>query len=396
MPLTWPQDMFRNALDHIPDAVLIADCAGAVRFANRQAPKLLGYTIEELMGQDLDRLTHGRSRRSHTARTQPLAAAGRGRRLAARRKDGSKFPAQISFGSIEAEQGTFIVATIRDITAYRRLCGDLSRARDAAAHAQLTARQALDALAATRHANALQWTTTCYVLRQQLHALSMINGLLARRGRPDEATLTHALSSHVEAIVNMINLLTPSNGRSKADAQSQLESHPVIEPTQTRDAAVARLVGNLSRNTSRLRALSAREPANHAVLIVIRDQGIREAAAALLRISGYEVLTVGNGEQAQAAARLHPQIDYVLTERALGDSQTGAALSDSLRSTLGATLKTILISDDPVVAPANGFDPDRPTRIARMPVRAEELLLMMEDMRHDETAGSEKASGPGE
>jgi len=384
--------MFRTALDHIPDAVLIADCAGAVRFANRQAPKLLGYTIEELLGQDLEQLTPGRFRRSHPVRTQLLAAAGERRRLAARRKDGSHFPAQISFGSIEAEQGAFVVATIRDITAYRRLCRDLSRTRDAAAHAQLTARQALDALAATRRANALQWMTTCYVLRQQLHALSMINGLLARRGHPEEMTLTHALSSHVEAIVNMINLLKPSDGRSNPDSRSQLESHPVAEAAQRRDAAVAKLIENLSHGTSRLQPLSAGAPANRTVLIVLRDRGMRDAAAALLRISGYEVLTARNAEQAQAAVRLHPEVEYLLTEQALGDSRTGAALSDSLSPTLGATLKTILISDDPVVARASRFDPDRPIRVARIPVRAEELLLMMEDLRHDETAGSAKSS----
>lgn len=384
--------MFRNALDHIPDAVLIADCAGAVRFANRRAPQLLGYAIDELLGQDLERLTPGRFRPGHTARTQLSAAAGRSRGLAARRKDGSEFPAQISFGSIEGEQGTFTVATIRDISAYRRLYRHLYRARGAAVHADRTARQARDALAATRRANAAQWTTTCYLLRQQLHTLSILNGLLAKRGQPDETTLTHALSNHVEVIVAMMNLLAPPDGRGRSDGHTERESHPVAEAAQRRDAAVARLIENLRRGTSPLQPLSTGAPATRTVLIVLRDRGMRDAAAALLRISGYQVLTARNAEQAQAAARLHPDIEYLLTEQTLGDSRTGAALSDSLRSTPGTALKIILISDDPVVERASKFDPDRPTRVARMPVRAEELLRMMEDLRHDITAGSAKAA----
>lgn len=393
MVLSWSPEIFRNALDHIPDAVLISDCAGAVRFANRQAQRLLGYAIDELLGQDLDRLVPERFRQSRTAQTEPFAAAGPGwpepdRPLAARRKDGSQFPAEISFGSIEDAHGTLVVATIRDMTAYQRLSAESSRARDAAAHAERTAQQARDALAATRRTNAAQWTAACYLLRQQLQALAILNGLLARDGQPSEATLTHALSSQAEAMVTMMNLLNP------VDDPVKLESHALAAAPEAPDETVARLIDSIRRNASRPQPMSAGTPVaqlDHTVLIVLGDRVVREAAAGLLRISGYDVLTARNVEEAQASARLHPEIGYVLTEQALGGSQTGMAAIGTLRSTLGASLKTILISDDPVIARGDGLDPGDHTRVARMPLQAEELLRMMEDLHRDEAAGSARS-----
>jgi len=117
MVFSGSPEIFRNALDHVPDAVLISDCAGAVRFVNRQAPRLLGYSIEELLGQDLERLVPERFRQNQTAQTEPSAAGADrpepGGPLAASRKDGSQFPAQISFGSFEDAHGTLVVLCSR-------------------------------------------------------------------------------------------------------------------------------------------------------------------------------------------------------------------------------------------------------------------------------------------
>lgn len=395
MASSWSQDMFRNALDHIADAVLISDCAGAVRFANRQARQLLGYSSDELLGQDLKRLMPECFRLSPAAQARP-STAGRGRPLAARRKDGTEFPARISFDSIEDAQGTFIVATIRDITADQRLYRDLPRVRDAAANAERAVRQARGALAATRRANAAQWTAACYLLRQQLHAVSLLNGLLTRGGRPDEVALTRALSNQVETIVTMMNLLDPP------DHPGTLESHSAAVTTKTPAETVARPAESIRRNASRLRPPSTgarvRTVAQFTgtVLIVLRDRGMREAAAALLRISGYDVLTSRDAEEAHSIARLHPEVGYVLTEQAPGSAQTGTAMIDSLRSTLGASLKIILVSDDPLIAWQNRIDSGDFTRVAPMPVRAEELLRLMEDLRHEESFGSAKPPDSGE
>ena len=41
---TIPSELARSALEAAPDAMIIIDGSGAIRFANRQASSLFGYT----------------------------------------------------------------------------------------------------------------------------------------------------------------------------------------------------------------------------------------------------------------------------------------------------------------------------------------------------------------
>ena len=48
--LTLPEELARTALDAAPDALIIIDEGGIIRFANRQASTLFGYGHDELVG----------------------------------------------------------------------------------------------------------------------------------------------------------------------------------------------------------------------------------------------------------------------------------------------------------------------------------------------------------
>lgn len=387
MAVSWSPKLFRDALDQIPDPVLVSDSAGTVRFANRQVPLLLGYSIEEVLGQDVEQLMPERFRRRHVAHRDRFAADGAVRQmggglpLAACRKDGSEIAVQISLGPVKNVEGTFVVVTIRDNTMYQQLSTELSRARDAAANAERTARKARDALAVTREANAARWASACYSLRQSLHTLFMLNGLLVSRKHLDEQTLTHARASQEEAIISLQGMLDSFAEPSDPDSPT------LSEATQTPDETVARLIERLKRDASRQRETWARVLAarlDSTVLIAVCDRSMREAAAGLLRSAGYRVLTAKNVDEARGVARLHPEVGCVLTEQVLGASETGADVIGTLRSMLGAGLKALLLSDDPVTAPAIRFDPPHRTRIARLPVSAEELVSLLDELRQDE------------
>jgi PAS domain S-box-containing protein len=117
---------FQGLLEAAPDAILAVDNMGKIRMVNRQAQALFGYAREELIGTDLDILVpakvrdvHPRHRASYFAHptTRPMGA---GLQLAARRKDGSEFPVDISLSALETEDGVLVSAAVRDITDRRR------------------------------------------------------------------------------------------------------------------------------------------------------------------------------------------------------------------------------------------------------------------------------------
>src|SRR5688572_21532141 len=107
------------ALDHVraglleaaPDAMVVADAEGRIVLVNAQAERLFGYGREELVGRPVEMLVPKETRErhpDHRARyygdPQPRPM-GAGMELAARRKDGTEFPAEIALSAIETEDG---------------------------------------------------------------------------------------------------------------------------------------------------------------------------------------------------------------------------------------------------------------------------------------------------
>ncbi len=113
---------FEQFLEFVPDAIVGATADGSIVLVNRQAETLFGYSRDELLGRPLEILVPRRFQESHPGHratyfsepgTRPMGA---GRELAAVRKDGSEFPAEISLSSIEMEQGVVAAAAVRDIS----------------------------------------------------------------------------------------------------------------------------------------------------------------------------------------------------------------------------------------------------------------------------------------
>ncbi|MFF8933367.1 SpoIIE family protein phosphatase [Streptomyces paradoxus] len=118
---------FLALLESAPDATLITDGDGTVTMANQQVKRLFGRAPGDLVGSDVVGLVPTARRRRHHAllgaylrRRDPKPMVV-DRDLYGLRRDGSEFPVEVSVSSLQAEQETLVVLTVRDITERRRL-----------------------------------------------------------------------------------------------------------------------------------------------------------------------------------------------------------------------------------------------------------------------------------
>jgi PAS domain S-box-containing protein len=114
--------------------MICVDPGGRILLVNAQLVQLFGYPREELQGQlvemlvpDASRAVHPQHRTGYVADPVPRPM-GAGMALAGRRRDGSTFPAEISLSAIDTDEGTLVMAAVRDVTERQCRQDDLERA----------------------------------------------------------------------------------------------------------------------------------------------------------------------------------------------------------------------------------------------------------------------------
>ena len=113
---------FRGLLEASPDATITVAEDGRITLVNSQTEALFGYSRQELVGQPVEVLLPEQLRHLHVAhrrgfysepRRRPM---GVGLDLVARRKDGSRFPTEISLSPLKSGEGLTVIVVVRDIT----------------------------------------------------------------------------------------------------------------------------------------------------------------------------------------------------------------------------------------------------------------------------------------
>lgn len=120
-------------VDAAPQALIVADEDGRIVRANPFAAGLFGWSTEALAGKAVEdlmpaeyRIAHAQQRRQYD---QIAKVMGRQREVIARRRDGSKFPAQIHLAPMDIGGQRLVVAGVTDVSAEREAIKVLSAAQ---------------------------------------------------------------------------------------------------------------------------------------------------------------------------------------------------------------------------------------------------------------------------
>jgi PAS domain S-box-containing protein len=121
------ETFFQNLLEAAPDAIVIVDAQGRIRFLSRQAERMFGYSREELYNKEVEMLIPARFSEKHPhhreafLRNPHARPMGTGIELYGLRKDGTEFPVEIILGPLGSGQEILVAAAIRDITARKEI-----------------------------------------------------------------------------------------------------------------------------------------------------------------------------------------------------------------------------------------------------------------------------------
>jgi PAS domain S-box-containing protein len=215
-------DEFSEITQHLlrssPDALVVIDDRGSIRFANDTVTDLFGYTPDQLLGHSIDILVPERFRGRHTRHVAGFVHEPRSREMGAaladlyaRRADGSEFAAGIRLAPFRLGEKLFVAAAIRDTTERQRINEALVAAREEAVQANRAKSRFL--------------ATASHDLRQPLQTIKLLNAAMSRlAGDSEIGGLLKHQEQAIESTTRLLNALLDI---------SRLESG-AIEPQQTR------------------------------------------------------------------------------------------------------------------------------------------------------------------
>jgi two-component system, sensor histidine kinase len=219
--LSMTSELARSALDAAPDAIVIVDESGTIRFANRQVSELFGYAHDEIVGRPVEFLMPKRFTERHVShrrnyggsvRTRPM---GEGLELLGQRVNGVEFPVEISLSPIVSQGQVLVAAAIRDVSERKRVEMELivawqtaERSREAAEVSRHAADLARDSADRANQGKSRFLATASHDLRQPLQTLSLLNGALRRALVDPDARQALAQQEHaIDAMSRLLNTL---------------------------------------------------------------------------------------------------------------------------------------------------------------------------------------------
>jgi PAS domain S-box-containing protein len=123
----------RKLVEASQDGLVVVDTHGTIVMANPATEAMFGWPAGALAGEPIDALLAEEHRAAHAAHREQFVRnprphqMGRGLSLRGRRRDGSAFPIEVTLGPIETPQGSWVVASVRDLTAREHAASALER-----------------------------------------------------------------------------------------------------------------------------------------------------------------------------------------------------------------------------------------------------------------------------
>jgi PAS domain S-box-containing protein len=222
-------------IDSSPDAMLVVDVNGCILRANRRIEQLFGYDSTELIGQPIESLLpehmsahHVHVRECYASDSVPHML-GKNMEIAARRKDGSEFPVEISLAPMHTGEEMQTIATLVDVTQKRALEAELISHRD---HLEeLVINRTIELEVARNEAEHLAKVKSEFLANMSHEIRTPLNAVLgmARIGARDSVgRASHATFTRIQdAGAHLLGLINDVLDFSKLDAGKLcIERHP--------------------------------------------------------------------------------------------------------------------------------------------------------------------------
>ncbi len=130
------EEQLRSLVLSASDAILAINPRGEIESWNSGAYAIFGYTSEEIIGRSFSCLVPERCRENNKQSMEKLLATdkdkmgGRTFSFPGIRKDGSEFPAEISYASYKAKKGMVLTGIVRDISDRQKAEQEIREARN--------------------------------------------------------------------------------------------------------------------------------------------------------------------------------------------------------------------------------------------------------------------------
>lgn len=127
------EERFRAVVESAPSGMIMIDGQGRISLVNREVERLFGYDRAQLLGKPIEALIPQRFRGGHEAfrgafmRAPNARAMGAGRDLFGLRQDGSEVPVEIGLNPIQTAEGSYVLASVVDISARKLAEAELLR-----------------------------------------------------------------------------------------------------------------------------------------------------------------------------------------------------------------------------------------------------------------------------
>lgn len=216
-------EITHHLLRFSPDALIVVDDRGQIRFANETVTQLFGYAPEALLGRSIETLVPERLRAHHGAHIAGFVRAPDNREMGARiadlfarRADGSEFAAGIRLAPFRIGDKLFIAAAIRDTTERREINEALIAAREESERANRAKSRFL--------------ATASHDLRQPIQTIRLLNAAMLKVvPQPEIRDLLQHQGDAIESMTRLLNALLDISRLESGAIQPCIVNVPMAE-----------------------------------------------------------------------------------------------------------------------------------------------------------------------